>query len=104
LNFEDLVRDARLSRAMGVREIVIFQLTNALRVFGDDFVGRVARAINASNPEPVMTVAFSRPVSLIFYGTVLLDALLDVHGSQMWLWSGWLIASGAMAWYWHNKR
>lgn len=103
LDFDDLVRDARLSRAMGVQAIAIFQLTDALRVFGEDFVGRVTRAINASDVEATMTVAFSRPVSLIFFGTVMLDALLDARGSQAELWIGWLFASSGVVWQWSRK-
>ncbi len=82
---------------MGVQEIVVFQLTDALRVFGEDFVGRVARAINAVNADSSITVDFSRPVSLIFFGTVLVDAVLDARDSHAWLWIGWLVVSAALA-------
>ncbi|MFN8597866.1 MAG: hypothetical protein U0559_16995 [Anaerolineae bacterium] len=103
LSFDDLVRDAGLSRALGVQEIVIFQMTDALRAFGADFVGRVTKAINTAAQSPV-TVIFSRPVSLMFYGTVALDAILDARSSQTWLWIGWLIVSSAVAWRWSRRR
>ncbi len=103
LSFDELVRDARLSRALGVQEIVIFQMTDALRVFGTDFVGRVTKAINTAAHSPV-TVTFSRPVSLMFYGTIVLDVILDARGSQTWLWVSWFIVSSAIAWRWSSRR
>lgn len=46
LSYAELVRDARLSRALGVREIVIFLLDTALREFGDDFIRRFNADVN----------------------------------------------------------
>jgi hypothetical protein len=68
LDFDDLVRDAQLSRTMGAQEIVVFYLNGALRDFGDDFVRRLAEAVNSTDPDLVVQVPFSRPASLILYG------------------------------------
>jgi len=54
LDFDDLVRDARLSRALGVHEIAVFQLDWALQVFGEDFVRRLTAAVNG--PQSDVTV------------------------------------------------
>lgn len=98
MGFDNLVRDARISRALGVREIVVFQLDGALKVFGEDFVRRFVGAMNS--PDAVINAPFSRPVSLVFYATVLADALLDVRGPRVWLWIVWIIASGVIARRW----
>ncbi len=90
LDFDDLVRDARLSRALGVREVVVFQLDGALRQFGDDFVRRLNDAVNGVPSE--LTIPFSRPVSLLVYGVAVADALLDVRGPWGWAWIVWAIA------------
>ena len=89
LNFDDLVRDARLSRALGVREIVVFQLDGAHQQFGPDFVRRFTAAVNS--PQPEVVVPFSRPASLLIYGAAVADALLDAHGLWGWLWIAWAI-------------
>jgi hypothetical protein len=99
LTFDQLVRDARLSRALGVCEIVVFQLQGALRAFGDDFVGRLTTAVNDVSPSTRLEIPFSRPASLMLYGIALLDALLDVRGQWGWLWLGWLVLSGLIASY-----
>lgn len=87
LDFDDLVRDARLSRALGVSEIVVFQLDGALKQFGPDFVRRFTVAVNA--PQPDVTVPFSRPASALVYGAAAADALLNARGSWGWLWLVW---------------
>jgi len=98
LDFDDLVRDARLSRAMGAQEIVVFYLNGALRDFGDDFVRRFATAVNNTDPELVVQVPFSRPASLILYGVTFADALLDVHSWKgLLLAASWIVFSGAIA-------
>lgn len=94
LDFDDLVRDARLSRALGVREIVVFQLNGALKVFGEDFIRRLTAAVNGPQPDKTVEVPFSRPASLIFYGVAFADALLDVRSPLGLLWIGWAILSG----------
>ena len=94
LDPEDLVRDARLSRALGVREIVVFHLDGALPVFGEDFVRRFVAAVESPASGAALRVPFSRPASLLFYGLPVADALLDARGSQGWLWLGWIVASG----------
>lgn len=93
LDFDDLVRDARLSRALGVREIAVFQLDGALQVFGDDFVRRLIESVNCDSCTPVR-VPFSRPASLVVYGIAVADAVLDVRGWGGWLWLGWASLSG----------
>jgi len=98
MGFDDLVRDARISHTLGVREIVVFQLNGALKVFGEDFVRRFVTAVNS--PDAVINVPFSRPVSIVFYATALVDALLDVRGPRVWLWIAWIIASGVIARRW----
>jgi hypothetical protein len=97
LDFEELVRDARLSRALAVREIVVFQLDGALQVLGDDFVRRLVDAVNRLPSDITLRVPFSRPVSLHFYAIAVADALLDVRGSRGWLWGGWLALSALIA-------
>ncbi len=96
LDFDDLVRDARLSRALRVREIAVFQLDGALRLFGEDFVRRLTVAVNGPQSDSALAVPFSRPVSLLFYGLLVADALMDVRGHWGWLWIGWVALSGAI--------
>ncbi len=94
LDFDDLVRDARLSRAMGVREIVVYRLDGSLEAFGDDFIRRLTVAVNGPQPETALVVPFSRQASLVFYGVVAADALLDIRGRWGCLWLVWAMASG----------
>jgi hypothetical protein len=96
LDFDDLVRDARLSRALGVREIAVFQLDGALQIFGEDFVRRLTESVNCDSCAPVL-VSFSRPASLVIYGIAVVDSLLNVRGWGGVLWLGWAILSGALA-------
>lgn len=97
LDFADLARDARIGRALGVREVVVFQLNGALRVFGDDFVARLDNAVNGPQAEPVV-VPFSRPAALVTYGYVALDALLDARGPRALLWLVWAAVSAWLVW------
>jgi hypothetical protein len=106
LDFADLVRDARLSRALGVRDIGVFHLNGALQVYGNDIVQRLTETINQSTPDEMVNVPFSRPVSLWFYGVVAVDALLDVRGPRVWWWIGWIVLSGMFVLgrrYWNIK-
>lgn len=96
LDFDELVRDARLNRALGVREVAVFQLDGALRVFGDDFVRRLMAEVNAPELSEPLRVPFSRPVSMAFYGISVVDALLDARGSRVWLLAGWVSASAVI--------
>ncbi len=96
LEFNDLARDARLSRALGVHEIAVFQLDWALQVFGDDFVRRLAAAVNGPQSDSTVAVPFSRPASAMFYGLAAADALLDARGWRGLLWLAWAILSSAI--------
>ncbi|MBI3942530.1 MAG: hypothetical protein HY326_05905 [Chloroflexi bacterium] len=99
LDFEGLVQDTRIGRAVGAREIVVFQLNGALQVFGEDFVGRLNTAVNNPAPNTVVIVPFSRPASLIFFGTMVADALLDIRGWPGILLLIWLSASILLRYY-----
>ena len=96
LDFDDLVRDARLSRALGVHEIAVFQLDGALQVFGDDFVRRLTAAVNGPQYDSTVAVPFSRPVSAMFYGLAAADALLDARSWRGLLWLAWAVLSGVL--------
>jgi hypothetical protein len=98
MSFEELVRDARISRALGVREIAVFQLDGALRVFGDDFVRRLNEAVNGEGSIEPVNIPFSRPVSIMFYGIAVADSLLDALYSRTWLPVLWIGVSGLLAW------
>ncbi len=98
MSFEELVRDARISRALGVREIAVFQLDGALRVFGNDFVRRLNEAVNGEEAIGPVNIPFSRPVSIMFYGIAVADSLLDVLQSQTWLYAIWIGVSGWLVW------
>ncbi len=98
MSFGELVRDARISRALGVREIAVFQLDGALHMLGDDFVRRLNEAVNGVASIGPVNVPFSRPVSILFYGIATADALLDVLRSRTWLLMLWIGVSGILAW------
>ncbi len=88
IDFDTLVRDARLSRALGAREVVVFQLEGALRVEGQGFVRRLTEAVNGAASGETVQIPFSRPASLVFYSVVLADAMLDIRHQWLW-WAGW---------------
>jgi hypothetical protein len=98
MSFDELARDARISRALGVREVAVFQLDGALQSFGDDFVRRLNEAVNGEETIGPVNVPFSRPVSIMFYGIAVADALLDAVHSRTWLLVLWIGASGWLAW------
>ena len=98
MSFEKLVRDARISRALGVREIAVFQLDGALRMFGDGFVRRLNEAVNGEEAIEPVNIPFVRPVSIMFYGIAVADALLDALYSRVWLLAAWIGLSGLLAW------
>lgn len=81
LSYDELVRDARLSRALGVDEVVVFRLEGSLKQFGPNFVQRLTADVNGPAAPATLTVPFARPVSLLLFGQLALDALLDIgHG------------------------
>ncbi len=100
LDYDDLVRDARVSRALGASEIVVFKLTDrTLERFGDDFIRRFSAAVNDTPSDLAVRVPFSRPASLLLYGVVVVDALLDVWSWRGLLLLGWAVLGGLVAWY-----
>ncbi|HTP11022.1 MAG TPA: hypothetical protein VMP08_22360 [Anaerolineae bacterium] len=98
MGFEELVRDARISRTLGVREIVVFQLDGALQTFGDDFVRRLNEAVNGEEAIGPVEIPFSRPISILFYGIAVADSLLDMFYSRAWLLVLWVGVSGLLTW------
>ena len=104
MNFDELVRDALISRALGVHEAVVFQLNGAVKVFGADFVRRLNEAANGVTASTEVRVPFSRPVSLVFYGTLAADSVLDAcHSRTLWLVI-WIVISGGLAWWLTRSR
>lgn len=95
-NFDELVRDARISRALGAKEIVIFRLDGALKEYGDDFVRELTKQVKGNEVRAPIEITFSRPVSLLVYGLLLGDALLDIRGSRVLLLVGWMVVSGLL--------
>lgn len=96
LEFEEVVADARLSRALGVPEVVVFQLKGALDKHGDDFVERLYTAVNET--DGTVTLPFSRPASLWLFGTAVLDALFDLVMGRLWLALFWAVISFGIIW------
>lgn len=88
LTFDELVRDARLSRALGANDVVIFRLQGALQQFGPDFVRKLTSQVNDPAQTPP-SIPFARPVSLLLFAQLFLDSLLDLSH-----WPGLL----ALAW------
>jgi len=81
------VADARLCRALGVGEVVVFQLKGALEKHGQEFVARLNTAVNHDN-EPVR-LPFSRPASLFLFGTAVLGhelkrTQISKMGKSLW--------------------
>ncbi len=93
LDFDGLVRDAQLSRALGVREIVVFQLNGALEAFGEDFVRRFAEAVNNAPVDLNVDIPFSRPASVLIFSVLVVDALFDARRHGGWPGVSWLIVS-----------
>ncbi len=102
LTFEEVVADARLSRALGVPEVVVFQLKGALDKHGEDFVGRLHTAVNET--DGVVTLPFSRPASLWLFGTAVLDSLFDLVIGRLWLALSWLVLSFGIIWQQNKVR
>jgi hypothetical protein len=99
MDFDELVRDALISRALGVREIAVFQLNGAVKVMGDNFVRHLNAAVNGASVAGEVSVPFSRPVSLKFYGPLAADAVLDGLQSRSALLAIWIAISGWLALY-----
>ena len=94
MGYDDLLRDARISRALSAREVVVYRLDSALTDFGDDFVVRLDSAVNDVPPEFIVDVPFSRPVSLLVYGVLVADSFQDARGWRGLLILVWAIMSG----------
>ena len=103
MSFDELLRDARLSRSLGIREVVVYQITPALRDFGDDFVQRLDAAVNDAPPDLIVDVPFARPVSLLFYGVLVADSILDVRGWMVFLIFVWIALSGFLVYRFHKS-
>ncbi|HQV68944.1 MAG: hypothetical protein WAU96_04590 [Anaerolineae bacterium] len=88
LSEAELVRDARIARAMNAPEISVFHLRGALERFGDDFVARFTDVVQA--PSPNVEVSFSRTASLAIFAIFAADGLLDLRGSMLWLIFGFV--------------
>jgi hypothetical protein len=105
LDFDSLVDDALICRALGADEIVVFQINGALRSFGNDFVQRFATAVNEPKENLTVTISFSRPSSIRHFAYALLDAILNVRGPQIWLWLLWVVSSTVFTWlYFRSKK
>ena len=94
LDFDSLVNDALICRALGADEIVVFQIKGALQSFGNDFVQRFATAVNEPRANLTASVSFSRPTSVRHFAYALLDAILDIRGPKIWFWLLWTASSG----------
>ncbi|MCL4267091.1 MAG: hypothetical protein KJ069_28185 [Anaerolineae bacterium] len=96
LTFEDAVANARLSRALGVSEVVVFQLKGALDKHGEDFVERLHAAVNET--DGTITLPFSRLASLWLFGTAVLDAMFDLLVGRLWLLLVWAAINFSIIW------
>jgi hypothetical protein len=95
IGFDDLVHDARLSRALGVPEIIVFKLSDrVLQEYGPHIVRQLDTAVNEIPADLVVEVPFSRASSILVFGTLFVDTVLDVLGWRVLLLIGWMIASG----------
>jgi hypothetical protein len=95
LEFSEMVRDARLSRVLGAKEIVVFHLDSMLQVYGNSIVRKLNDAVNGPAGESI-AVPFSRPVSMLFYAQAAVDAFLDLRGSRAVIWLGWFVVCGVL--------
>jgi len=89
LTFDELVRDAQISRAMRADEVVIFRLEGSLKEFGPDFVRRLTAQVNGPAAPESLTVPFSRPVSILLFLQLFFDSLLDLRHWPGLLLLGW---------------
>jgi hypothetical protein len=94
MDFEPLVRDARVLRAGGAPEIVVFQLNGALDQFGPDFVRRLTAAVRSDEP---VTVPFSRGASVLLFAFCAADALLDLLGLAGVVFVIWMAIAAIIA-------
>jgi hypothetical protein len=94
IGFDELVRDARLSRALGVPEIIVFKLSDrVLQEYGPHIVRELDTAVNEIPADSIVEVPFSRGSSFLVYGALLLDTVLDVLSWRCFLFIGWTLAS-----------
>lgn len=94
IGFDDLVRDARLSRALGVPEIIVFKLSDrVLQEYGPHIVRQLDTAVNEIPVDSVVEVPFSRGGSFLVYGALLADTILDVLSWRVLLFIGWTLTS-----------
>ena len=94
IGFDELVRDARLSRALGVPEIIVFKLSDpVLQEYGPHIVRELDTAVNEIPVDSVVQVPFSRGSSFRIYVELLADTALDVLGWRFLLFIGWALAS-----------
>jgi hypothetical protein len=68
-------------------------------MFGEDFVRRLNGAVNGEEVIGPVNIPFSRPVSILLYGTAVADSLLDALYSRIWLLVLWIGVSGILAWW-----
>jgi hypothetical protein len=104
LSFDELVRDAQICRALGVQEVVVFQLNGAVATYGTDFVRRFDAAVNRPSTTTDIPVPFARLVSLTQYGLAFGDVMLDSRGSRIWLVIGWILLSAVVAGRWLIRK
>lgn len=94
IGFDDLVRDARLSRALGVPEVVVFKLSDrVLQEYGPHIVRQMDTAVNEIPVDSIVEVPFSRGGSFLVYGALLADTILDVLSWRVLLFIGWTLTS-----------
>lgn len=67
-------------------------------MFGEDFVRRLNESVNGAGSNEPVSIPFSRPVSILFFGIAVGDSLLDALYSRTWLLVLWIGVSGLLAW------
>jgi len=93
MGYDDLLRDARISRAMKAPEIVVYQLNLALEEFGHDFVRRVSEDVNNIPDDMKIRIDFSRPVSGLVFAVLTADAIMDIRSWKVIFLLLWIVIS-----------